>query len=378
MPATQQVQPPPGVVAAIPFTAAAHEYTELAFTRTVTPGAGVQQIDPIDIPAAGFFRSIVLEVVGAGGVPGAGVASDDYPWNLFQGLNLADVNGGNLYGPIDGFAAMVTNLLGGYAARSNPADSPQFQGASMVAPSFFLRIPVEITRKNGLGALANQSSSSNYRLSLAINTLAAMFTTAPTTAPTFTIRGWYEGWTIPTATDAYGNPQAQVPPLPGIGQYWTSRTQAGIIAGATTLDMRRLGNYIRVLAFIARNAAGVRQDNVMPDLMTLNWDTNNLREESQSYNRFSLYEKTDGTVLLPTGVFAFPFNHGGEGEGNLGNEDADLWVPSTASSRLTVEGQSLAAGSVQILTNDVSSAEVSPTGRYVTPSATGRQLAPAQ
>lgn len=366
------------VVPAIPFVAAAHEYYEPAFTRTVTPSAVTQQLDPIDVPAYGFFRSIVLEVAGTGGTAGAGVISGDYPWNLFQTISIKDVNGGNIYGPLDGYAAYLTNLFGGYAARSNPADSAFASLSSMVTPSFFIRIPIEITRKNGLGSLPNQSSSSNYKLELIINTIAAMFATAPTTPPTFTVKGWFEGWTIPAATDPYNNVQAQVPPLVGTGQYWTSRTQTGIIIGTNTIEMKRLGNYIRCLVFIARNASGVRQDNVFPATYFMSWDGITIRKESQNLNRQLAYEKVDGIVTMPTGVFMIPYNHGGEGEGNLGNEDADLWLPTTQSTRLYIEGDAAAAGSIQTLTNDVSSIDVNATSRYVAPNATGRLLAPAQ
>jgi hypothetical protein len=350
---------------ALPFTSSAHEHVEPAFTLTVVPGAALQQLNPIDIPAYGYLRYILLEVTAAGGTGGAATA--DAPWNLFQQITLQDVNGSNIYGPIDGYAAYVTNLLGGYSARNNPVDSPWFVGTAP-NPTFYLRIPIEISRKDGLGALANQNSAANYKLTLAINTLAAVLG-APSPVPTFTIRGWLEAWTLPAPMDNRGRPQAQVPPLIGTGQYWSSRLQSGIVVGANTIPWTRLGNYIRMMGFICRDGSNVRSNGVFPDPFQLNWDGMMIRNQSQRYSQQELYEKTSGTVTLPAGVFALPFNHGGP-MATLGDEDPDLWLPTTQSSRISIDGTSLTAGSVQVITNEVAPIEQDQTQRYVSPNAT--------
>lgn len=379
MPATaqrQQTASQPGVVAALPFVASAHEHTEPAFTTTVTTTAAIQQLNPIDIPAYGYIRNILMEVVGAGGTGGTTAA--DGPWNLFQQITLQDVNGSNIYGPLDGYAAFITNLLGAYSFRSSPADSPWFV-ATAPNPAFFLRVPVEISHKDGLGALANQNSAANYKLTLAMNTTAAVFSVAPSPLPTFTIRGWLEAWTLPAPTDNRGRPQAQVPPLLGTGQYWSQRLQSGIVAGANTIPWTRLGNYIRIAAFIARDVSNVRQNTVFPDPFQLNWDGMMIRNQSQRYNQQELSEKiAGGTVTpLPTGVFAIPFNHGGP-DAALGDEDPDLWLPTTQSSRISIDGVSAVAGSIQVLTNEVAPIEQNQANRYVTPNATDTLISPAQ
>lgn len=370
---TQQAPTQQGVVQALPFVSSAHEHVEPAFTLTVTPGAALQQLNPIDIPAYGYLRYILLEVTAAGGTGGA--MSADGPWNLFQQITLQDVNGSNIYGPIDGYAAYITNLLGGYAARNNPVDSPWFVGTAP-NPAFYLRIPIEICRKDGLGALANQNSAANYKLTLAINTLATLMG-APSPVPTFTIRGWLEAWTLPAGMDNRGRPQAQVPPLLGTGQYWSSRLQSGIVIGANTIPWTRLGNLIRTMGFIARDGSGVRSAGVFPDPFQWNWDGMMIRNESQRYAQQDVYEKTQGVVALPAGVFCLPFNHGG-GNATLGDEDPDLWLPTTQSSRISIDGTSTAAGSVQVLTNEVAPIEADPTQRYVSPNADGTLNAPAQ
>jgi hypothetical protein len=371
----QAAQATPGVVAALPFVSSSHEHVEPAFTITgITTGASIQQLNPVDIPASGYLRSILLEVTATGGT--GGTAAADAPWNLFQQITAQDVNGANLYGPLDGYAAYITNVVGGYAPRSNPVDSPAFVGTAP-NPSFFLRIPFEITRKNALGSLTNQNSSANFKLTLAINTTAAVFSVAPSPLPSFTIRGWLEAWTLPSDRDNRGRPQMQWPELLGTGQYWTSRTQSGIVVGQNTIPWTRLGNYIRCMAFIARDATNVRVNTVFPDPYNWNWDGNTIRNQSQSAMRQELYEKTDGILTVPAGVYALTFNHGGP-NGRLGNEDPDLWLPTTQSARIDISGTSAVAGTVQVLTNDVTTVEVDQTERYVSPNATGALMAPAQ
>jgi hypothetical protein len=368
----QRTQQP--VIPALPFVASAHEHVEPAFTLTVTPTAAVQQINPLDVPAYGYIRHILLEITAAGGT--GGTIAADGPWNLLQQVTLQDVNGSNIVGPMDGYALYVANFLGGYGFRNNPVDSPWFVGTAP-NPAFYLRVPVEISHKDGLGALANQNSAANYKLTLAINTTAAMFSVAPSPLPTYTIRGWLEAWTLPAAMDNRGRPQQQVPPLLGTGQYWSSRLQSGIVVGSNTVSWTRLGNYIRMIAFIARDVSGVRANTVFPDPFQHNWDGMTIRNQSQRYNQQELYDKTGGIVTMPTGVFALPYNHGGP-VATLGDEDPDLWLPTTQSSRISIDGVSAAAGSVQVLTNEVAPIEQDQASRYVTPNATDTLIAPAQ
>lgn len=355
----------PGVIPALPFTASAHEHTEPAFTLTVTPTTAVQQQNPIDIPAYGYIRHIFLEVSCAGGA--GGTANADFPFNLFSSVNLQDVNGANIFGPLDGYATYLANLFGGFANRSNPVDSPLYVGTAP-NPVFYLRIPVEISHKDGLGALSNQNAAANYKLNLAINSIAGMTSAAFTTAPTVTIRGWLEAWTLPSPVDGRGRPQAQVPPMLGTGQMWSSRTQS-VLVGANTVALTRVGNLIRTLLFVSRDATGARVDTSFPDPVSFNWDGMVIHNASQRYLKQRAYEQTNGVLTLPTGVFPFLFNNAGP-EQAIGNENPDLWLPTSNSSRLEIVGSSAAAGSIQVLTNEVAPVEQDQAERYMDHSAT--------
>lgn len=358
-------------MSAIPFTAAAHEHVEPITTQTVTPGAAVVQQGPFDVPAYGYLRHIFVEVVGAGGVIGAGVLHPDYPFNLFQQLYLLDVNGTPLC-QIDGYALLWSNIMGGYSFRQDPRLAPWYVGT--INAQFALRIPVEISHHNALGALANQNAAAAYKLGWTINPSTALFTTAPTTIPTFTIRAQLEAWSLPNATDLAGRPQQQVPPAHGTTQYF-SQFSRSVVAGNQSFLLPRVGNMIRFLAFICRNntaqGAGstARDDTVMPNPIQISWDARILTLETQNYRTMRMAETLVPNVTRDAGVFVFPFDH--STDNSAGDDDPDLWLQTVQSSRLELDGTNATAGTIQVVTNDVAPVEVQPSQRYVETSASG-------
>jgi hypothetical protein len=358
----------PAVSAALPFVAAAHEHVEPAFTLTSAMGATTVAFNPQDIPAYGYLRSIFLEVSVAG--PTAGTSAADNPWNILSSVVLQDVNGANIVGPIDGYALYVANLLGGYANRQNPLDSPLYNVATAYLPTFGIRVPVEVSRQDGFGSLAN--ASANYKLSLTLNTATAAFPTLTGTA-TVTIRAWLEAWTLPAPVSNQGIPQAQAPPLLGSGQYWSARTQS-VLVGSNTVGLTRVGNYIRGLGFIGRDASGVRTNASLPDPFQFNWDGMSIVNTSQNYMRQKLYESTNGTVTLPTGVLALLFNTGGAA-GDIGNDPSTLWLPTMQSSRLEVTGTWAGAGAMQVLTNEIAPVDADQATRFQVPNGSGAYAA---
>ncbi len=351
-------------IPALPFTASAHEHVEPAFTTTVTPGASTQQLGPFDIPAYGYMRSLFISVEAAGGAAGTGAA--DFPWNLIQNLTLLDVNGAPLYGPIDGYAALWSNIAGGYAYNQDPRKAP---GYSAVAPNptFYLRVPVEISHFDGLGSLANQNAAASYKLQLAVASLAQAFTVAPTTAPTLTIKVWLEAWSLPNEVDVAGRPQAQLPPAHGTSQYWSSRRQ-DTLSGNNTVQLTRVGNLIRNIIFITRDVAGARTDAVFPDPAIISWDARQLIQESQYYRRQIMWERLENSTR-DAGVWVYGFNH--SIHNRAGDETPNLWLPTVQSTRLELTGNAATSGSVQVVTNDIAPVEVMPSERYVDDSATG-------
>lgn len=364
-------QDKPRAQAAMPmveFTAAAHEHVEPAFDVSVTPGATTQFLGPFDVPSYGYIRHLSLQITCSGGTLGPGVISADGPWNLFSEITLLDVNGAPIFGPLDGFSAMLANLFGGYAFRQDPASQPDFVGTGITF-SYVLRIPVELHHNSGLGALANQNSSASYKVRLAVNPSTVIWGTAPTTPPVVRVRGWLEAWSQPAPQDLAGRPQVLQPPRHGTTQFWT-KTNKPIVVGSNTFRIDRVGNMLRGLVFVMRDATGVRVSTIAADPLTINLDARQLTRQSQQLWRTREAEQYLLAGAFPVGVF--PYMLAGDVLGHGGDGTPELWIPTMQSTRLELVGDNYAAiGSIDILTNDVAPAEIAPAERYVETSDTG-------
>lgn len=353
------------VSALIPFGASAHRHVEPFGDVTLTPGTTTQRINLGDIPSYGYIRHVWLLVTGAGGVGGA--LGEDGPWNALSEISLSDVNGATIFGPLDGFQAFCANLFGGYAFHQDPRVHPAY---SATAPNFAfaLRVPVEIHANNGLGSLANQNAAATYRLSATLNTLANIFPTAPTTAPTIRVRAFLEAWSLPDKVDRAGRPQAQLPPLHGTTQFWTASGPETKSAGRGSVAIKRVGNLLRTIVFICR-AGGARSNAVFPEQAELWWDNRVLLMEHRDYRRARMAEGVlTAAAGLPTGVFAYSFDD--DVLGHVGDGTPELWLPTVQSTRLELQG-TFGAGDVQTLINDVAPVEVDQSRRYVETSETG-------
>lgn len=360
----------------IPFVAAAHEHTEPAFDVTVAGGApptAAVNLGPFDIPAYGYLRHIFIEVDMSGGVLGPGVVHPDFPWNFISSISLNDVNGAPIFGPLDGYATLWANIIGGYAGGANDPRNAPFYDAT-INGIFCFRVPVEIARHNGMGALANQNAAASYKLSITTAASTVTFTTAPTTVPAFRIRGWLEAWSLPNEVDVAGRPQATAPPAHGTTQYWSQFIKS-VGVGANTTLLPRVGNLIRNVLIIARSTAAntPRDDTVFPDPPTLAWDARTLKNDTQRYLIERIRAKTPDLVTRDAGVFCYGFAD--SDHGTVGDDDPTLWLPTVQSTRLELTGSGATAGTLQVITNDVAPVEVVPAERFVETSQTGFQPA---
>lgn len=386
----------------IPFSRAADEHIEQFADQSVVLSAASQQLGPFDVPAYGFMRAVVLLVEASGGVNGAGVVDGqpDAPWSVLADVQLTDVSQSALVGPFDGYSLYLLNKYCGlYGIGISPKLMPTFQalqeGAAALGNfSFLVRFPVEVGPRDALASLANQNSASTYKLRMTIAPTATVYATAlDTTQPTIRVRAYLEAWTQPAPTDQLGAPQATFPPAHNTTQYW-SQTRATISAGNQSIRHPRVGNYIRELIYVYRNAAGARQpvDGNWPDPATLNYDTRPLnilqlqvwrqymaerfglvgpRETvgglANSASDFRITTTPAGGTYAPgvgvaqtyndsldAGVFVYDFAH--EFTGKVGFELRDNWLPTVQSTRLELAGNFGTAGTLTIITNDVSPA----------------------
>lgn len=353
----------------VPFTAAAHEHTEIAFDQTVELSAAVQQLGPFDVPAYGYFRHLLLEVTT---VKAAGKEStaEDFPFNIFSNIQINDVNGAPIFGPMDGYGSLWCSIMGGYAGRPDPRTAPFYAGIGAEekgtkSPTFLLRIPIEISHRDGFGALANQNAAASYKVYLGLNTFTATDTEKELKVR---IRGWLEAWSLPNERDIAGRPQAEAPPMLDTAQYH-SQFIKDTQEGNNTVLLVRVGSLIRNLIIIARDEEGARSDEVFPDPCSLEWDSRGIREDSQLMMQELLAASVPELAERDTGVFAYPLDR--STKNTVGDDSPTLWYPTVQSTRLEIRGSAAKAGTWQIITNDVAPVAVQPQERFMERSRTG-------
>lgn len=345
----------------VPFVRAAQEHIESFLDVSQVIGASNVPLAPVDIPAYGFIRGIFIEVTATGGTGAAAVAKGDAPFSALTDISIMDVNGAPIVGPLDGYDLYLADKYGGYRrATTNPRLHPDFGAVAATGNfSFLLYVPVEVSGRDGLGSLANLNAASSYKLRATVAAKGATYATDPTTLPTVRVRAWLDAWTQPAGTDLRGNPQATQPPAHGTTSFW-SKNVVNVNAGQQTIRLQRVGNLLRDVVFIFRDASGVRNKTNFPAPFQIYWDTRLLKEyqpitwRGQMSQRFGLTGADDAAGGLDTGVYVEDYIH--EFDGQAGAELRDGWLPTVQSTRLEVFGNFGAPGTLTILTNDVSPA----------------------
>jgi len=365
----QQVMP------LVPFVRASMEHREpcgIDVSRLLLASGG-QDLGVFDIPAYGYIRSIVLVVTGtaAAGTP---TFNEDFPFSVLRDVALTEPNGAVIAQFNSGHDLFLANKWGGYAnaagadARLAPTTSTDATGNF----SFVLRIPIELSGRDGLGALPNQNAAATFKLRMSLASGAAngpvYGATAPTTQPMVRVQVYLEAWDQPEVSVA-GMTNQVTPPAMNTTQFWSTQI-FNVSAGMQTIRLTRVGNYIRNIIFICRGSAGTRavgQTN-WPDPVWLYLDArpvdtvSKLLLTEQMYRRSGFGGRTQGGVLtsalapdvaggLDNGVFVVDNTH--EFDQSLGQENRDLWLPTLGSTRLEVQGNFAAAGTLTVLTNDV-------------------------
>lgn len=376
---TKPVQGTPGaaqpVAPPIPFTRAARKKTRLAngLTSTVL-NTTVQSLAPLQIPAAGFMRRIRLTVTGTTAANAAAVAfAADGPFNVLQQISLLSANGDTLISVIDGFALYCINKYGAHSTgRYDPVADPTYAvttgaGATGGSFKFNLSIPVEIDARDAFCTLQNMAANQSFLLQLSLNTIASLYTVAPTSAPTVTITAVMEYWSAPAPTNGNGDPQATFPP--GNGSVSLIQTQQPPITASTqqSIQLLNVGNTIRYELFILRTAAGVRTDGDWPNVTNIyvNGDPWFYKTKDQWQSQMAQeYDYTGGKTAAPTlnsldnGVYVLTdfMNDGASGDGNVdGASNRNEYLNTLSSTALNIEAVNwgATASSLQVITNAI-------------------------
>jgi hypothetical protein len=345
----------------VPFVRATKKHREPFFDFTTGTTAGT--LSPINIPAYGFIRGLWMRVDGVGGAGVAATYSADNPFNCITFIGLFDVNGAPLYGPFaTGYNCFLIGKYGGYHryydARQNDFSTPTTGNFR-----FWIYIPVEMIRRNGMGALANLNAAATYKLQISNSVNTAPFLVPPTTPLTgIRFRIWLDAWAQPPAVDLLGNMTEQTPLAHGTTQFWSEQVYT-ISSGQQTVRLLRVGLYLRNLIVTLRTVGGVRgPDTDWADPVQLFLDGFELINVSQNFlwnEEYSLWNLSPNTPDTAnnrdTGVYVFQFID--DDSSVLGNEERNRYIPTLQSSRLEIRGSfGGTASQLSVMTNDIAPA----------------------
>lgn len=350
--------------AMVPFVAAAHEHEELISDETLEITANEQHLAPINVGAYGYARHlwIQLETVEEGETEAEATENEDCPWKLLSQIQFNDVNGTPLFNPMNGYSMLWCNILGGYRGNPDPRNMPYFS-SSMKKPKYSLRVPMEVSRKNGFGSIANQNSGAMYKLYLSVADKASLVTKFKK-MPKVRIRVYLEAWSQPDDFNLAGRPQAEGPPLLDSAQYHSHYVRE-TNKGANTVLLTEVGDLIRFILIIARTEAGARSDKVMADPVELKWDGNTMHQFTRMMQEEHIAACVPQLKERDKGVFAFLFNLGQFGR--VGDDSPTLYYPTMQSTRLEIIGNTEEAGVWDIVSDVVAPVAVNANERYQVP-----------
>lgn len=363
----------------IPFRRASRKKSQLGFQLApVALTAAAQPLTPVEIPPAGFLRFIDLIVTSVAAGNAANVAfnsggaanTTDAPFNVISQISVTTAAGDPIIIPVTGYQLYLMNKyasgsrLGRYADTklSRSFSTTLGTGATAGSFSFTLRIPFEIDPATGFCSVPNLAANRSYQLNITLAPSTTVFATAPTALPTINISGIMWFWSQPYANNPAGVPQTQSPLGDGSVSAWRYDTPNISGGGDKLVKMNNVGNVIRALIFILRDANGFRDVADWPAITTILLNNDVLfylpttEWQDQMVESFGLEGATMDTAgALDTGVFVLPwFNTLSDGIWKPSGPK-DQYLVTLDATLLQIRGTSFGASAqtLQVLTNEI-------------------------
>jgi hypothetical protein len=254
---------------AVPFTRGSRDSTMADYQGTLD--FGVQK--DIDLTTNAFMSALNLEftVTTSGNSATVAFNAQQGVFALIQSLSLYDPSGTQIIAPVNGYYLYLLNkyLLDSFCNFDAKLD-PNYQavsgsGATGGSLKFQLVVPIEIRHRDAFGAVNNSASDEQYKLTIIPNSVANLYATAPTTAPTsisLKITNLY--WTSPPASiqTATGAVPVQQTPT-GLGTVGLINFEShNAVSGGTSapVKLNNVGNYISNVIMILKDSSGNRDD----------------------------------------------------------------------------------------------------------------------
>jgi hypothetical protein len=251
------------VVAVRPFVTGSRTLESEVYNTTATQTTSTQALNPYEFQVDGYLAGAIIRVTATTASNAATVAFNaDGPFNVLQSITVEDIGGKQVLGPLDGWKLYVLNRFGGFVYNSDAKANGVYTvttgaGATGGSYRFTLRVPIQVRRRDALGALPNRNASATFKLKLTLNTIAQVYSTAPTNPASINVQIQQHGWATSDNRDYKGN---GVSPTPnGVGSLlYTDVETIQLSAGSFNQRMATFGGLMRVLIFELRDATGSR------------------------------------------------------------------------------------------------------------------------
>jgi len=301
------------------------------YQQSATMSAATQTMAQYSPTPNAYIRGLWVQAVMVTSANAATVAFQaDAPPIVFQQLVFQDANQKPIVGPLNGYQLLIVNKYGGYQYNDDPRASAVYSvttGSGGTGGSFtmVLYVPLEVVSRDTLGSLQNKSASSAFQFLLTVNTIANVYSTAPTNPGTLTVAILEDGYVQPKPADATGNQLAQAPPQLGTTQYWTAGTYNALNGSQQVQLTQGLGYPVRnflAVNYDVSNSTRATGDIDFPTATsfifrgTTFWNVTKTIWKDQMSRQYGFYSTTaDSANGLENGVYALWF------DGDFGLQD---------------------------------------------------------
>lgn len=245
--------------------------------------------------------------------------NEDYPLKAISTFQLSDTGGQPILGPMTGWELAMFVKWGGFSFSDDPTNSQTYAattGTSTAGGSFrfMLQIPVQFVRREPLGVLPNTNSNNAYAVDITVATLAQIYSVAPNSAPTYTVKVYQDSYRQSSGKDAQRNATVTTPP--GLGAVlYLRRNTMDLSAGSVDEELSQQEGSYRALHFVLRDSNGsrVQGDADWPDPVQVYFNndvpydrTKNywIRRQERDYGYVAAVGAANGRDY---GVFTLPF-----------------------------------------------------------------------
>lgn len=331
------------------------------YVKTGTLTTAQVPLDTFYPKTNGYLADLWVEMTAVAGGNSANTAfNEDYPFRAMATFTLSDTGGQPILGPMTGWELMIFVKWGGFSFSDDPRDSQTYSqttgtGATGGSFTWLLQVPIQFVAKEPLGVLPNTNSNNSYAVDIVISTLAQIYSTAPTVAPTYTVKVYQDSYRQSSGKDGQKNQTVTTPP--GLGSVlYLRRNTMDLATGLVDEELSQMEGSYRGMTFVLRdsNSSRAQGDADWPDPLSVQfnndvpWDrTKNfwVRKQERAFGYVATVNTANGRDY---GTFTLPFMT--DGGLKAGSEARYRYLSVSAADTITFRGTIGGSGTHKLTT----------------------------